>query len=154
MTPPTAGVLAREETGQQPCLSHGGVLVLVEQHHPEPVSLGRPDLGARLGEARTESHLVGEVHDSEASLQVAVAVDEVEHLSSLFESGDRLAGLVRLPGCSPPLLLRHLEDPHLVRRDQVFRHLCVEVQKGIDVRRHPGGQVLDWALVCADRSGR
>ena len=56
-------VAAAEEPGEQPALGDRGVLVLVEQDHPELLPQGRADLGAGLGETRSQTHLVGEVHE-------------------------------------------------------------------------------------------
>ncbi len=93
-----------EQPGQHDRLRDRGVLVLVEQHDPELLALGRPHLRLLRGEPRTELDLVGEVHEPEVRLEPPVGRDQPEQLAAPVDGahrvGDRrevgLAVLVRL----------------------------------------------------------
>ena len=66
---PPVGSGTREQAGQHPRLRHRGVLVLVEQHDPEAITLQLPDLRLLLGQPGTQGDLVGEVHQAEVCLE-------------------------------------------------------------------------------------
>lgn len=69
---------AAEEGGEQQPLGDGGVLVLVEQHHPEFVAQDRADLGAGERQLGGERDLVAEVEEVAALLGLAVAPGQPE----------------------------------------------------------------------------
>ena len=90
-----------EQAGQHPGLGDRGVLVLVEQHHPEPGPLERAHVGLLLGQPGAEGDLVGEVHQPEVGLQPAVGRDQLQQLAAPVDRGERLldglaVGLARL----------------------------------------------------------
>lgn len=73
---------AAEEGGEQQPLGDGGVLVLVEQHHPEFVAQDRADLGAGERQLGGERDLVAEVEEVAALLGLAVAPGQPEQFAS------------------------------------------------------------------------
>ncbi len=70
---------AAEQVAQQVELGHGGVLVLVQQHHREPGALARPDLGHLARDAGGQGHLVGEVHEVAGPLARGELVEHRGH---------------------------------------------------------------------------
>ena len=86
------GVPAREQPGQHGGLGDGGVLVLVEEHHREPLALHHADVGLLHGEPGAQLDLVGVVHQPEVALEPAVAHDEVHQLAPALDGVDRLRG--------------------------------------------------------------
>ena len=77
-----------EELVKEPRLHHGGVLVLVEQHHPEPRPLARPDRGDLAGEPLGQCDLVAEVERLVRTLPAPVGVHDVQDPQPFLEGRD------------------------------------------------------------------
>ncbi|OIQ73580.1 hypothetical protein GALL_447820 [mine drainage metagenome] len=82
-----------EQLVQEPCLHHGGVLVLVEQHHPEPRPLAFPDRRDLAGEPLGQRHLIAEVEGLVRTLTVPVGVHDVQDPDPLLKGRDEVADL-------------------------------------------------------------
>ena len=95
--PPTAGRIgAGEDPRQHDRLGHRGVLVLVEQHHPELLPLGRTHVGLERGESRAELDLVGEVHEPQVGLEPPVGLHQPEQLTAPVDRAHRVADRVEV----------------------------------------------------------
>ena len=84
-------VPAAEECPQQSGLRGGGVLVLVEQHHREPLTQLSCYLGRLLGQRGRLGHLVGELDQAPLVLQPSVVVHQAQQLGSGADRGLCLA---------------------------------------------------------------
>lgn len=71
-----AGGAVAEKGGEEQPLGDGGVLVLVQQHHPELLAQQGADLGTGEGEPGGEGDLVAEVDEVPAALGVPVPLGE------------------------------------------------------------------------------
>ena len=126
-----------EEVLQHQPLCHGGVLVLVDEHHGEPFTQVAPDL-FHLGDGHSQAHEVGEAHHSVAS---PIGPDLLDHLrdeKSLSRRGERVAR--RGAG----LVDQRLEKTLIVRAqrlrcDEVFGQLVVKARNPIADRADHGG---------------
>jgi hypothetical protein len=146
--------LARGPTGEQPAehlrLGRGGVLVLVQQHHP----VRRPDQLAHrrhlLRKPRGDGHLVSELDHPEPLLEPLVGDHQAGQLQSLVGGGGGLLQVgvhvaVAVEGCR-----RQLEQVgvgvrvQLGHRDQVLLQVGVEPQHPLGHRgRAEPGDVLE-----------
>ncbi len=145
------GVPAREQPRQHGGLGDGRVLVLVEEHHREPLALHHADVGLLHGEPGAQLDLVGVVHQPEVALEPAVSHDEVHQLATALDGVDRLRGRleVGLAALAGLLLLEReqegglglaVELEHVLGADEVLAHRAVEGEEVLDRGRRVVGQ--------------
>lgn len=127
---------AAEQPGQQPPLGDGGVLVLVQQHHPALLAQQPPDRRVVLGEQRGVGDLVAEVEQVAAALLAPVGPYEVEQLQpGLRGSGGLAQFVVGEPDAVETGELPGAEVRQRVGLHEVFRQLGVEREEFADERR-------------------
>ncbi len=136
VAPAVLGIRPREQGAEQLRLGDRGVLVLVEEHDPEPRPLRDADVGMVASEPGGQRDLVGEVHQPEVGLEPAVVLDEPQQLGPLGDLRDDLleVGLRLLRGDRrlerDPLA--GVEGADVVGGHQVLAHRAVEGQQVAD----------------------
>ena len=139
--------VAGVERGQQDALRLTGVLVLVEQHGPEPGALDLTDLRVLPRDAGRDRDLVAVVHDAPLSLQRVIALDHRQHVEPGVEAGEQL-GERRHPAGPLPAArgsaarwdrASAVRAAHLGRLAQVLGELAGE-------REHVAGDAADGTV--------
>lgn len=124
---------AAEQAGEQEPLGHGGVLVLVEQDHPELLAQQRPDLGPGGGELRGEGYLVAEVEQVAGAFGGAVALGQLQQLEAAAHGlGDLAQVVVGEPGGGEGVEEVRVVRAQFGRGDQVLGELAVECEQVAD----------------------
>ncbi len=84
-SPPELRVRPGEERAQQDGLRGGGVLILIQQHHPEARSHDGTDGWCRARQLHRAPQLVGVLDQPEPALQFLVVRDETENFETFVE---------------------------------------------------------------------
>lgn len=122
-----------EQSGQQQPLGDGGVLVLVEQDHPELLAQQRPHLGPGGGELRGEGYLVAEVEEVAGAFGGAVADDQFQQFEAAAHGLRDLAEvLVGELGVGEHAQQLGVVQAQVLRLDQVLGELPVEREEVAD----------------------
>ncbi len=122
-----------EQAGQQQPLGDGGVLVLVEEDHPELLAQQRAHLGPGGGELRGEGYLVAEVEQVAGAFGGAVAADELQQFEAAAHGlGDLTQVLVGEPGAGQHVQQRGVVEAQALRVDQVLGEFRVEREEVAD----------------------
>ena len=148
-----AEAFARRTPGEQPAqhrrLRGRGVLVLIEQHHPEGGAQCRRDLRDLGGQPGGDRHLVGELHQPEPGLQGLVVQHQAGQLQTFLGHDD---GPLHVGVRPPPVVQRrgfqgHQQVPgvlvELGRVDQVLLQVAVQLEHplGHGGRSQPGDEL-------------
>ena len=132
---------AAEQAGQQDALGHRGVLVLVEQDHPELVPQDAAHLGPGPGELGGQGDLVAEVEEVALALGRPVAADQ---LGEFAAGGGGLGDLAQV-GVGELGALQFAQQRGVVRAQvlgsyEVLGEFGVEGQQVADQVREGAGQ--------------
>ena len=144
----------------QLCLT--GVLELIEQNGPKPLAFHQTDVGEPLRQRGRKGHLVREVERIPAPLELEVAVDQRQHLTTGLERGhgighhlgqsSRTAGALGQAG--DPGLEPVDQDRQIRRHQQVLGHLAGQVDDSVDDGRRRERHVIHRPVMMLDHLGR
>ena len=149
-----------EERAEQQRLGDRGVLVLVEQHDPEPLRARRRPTSGCSRASRAASAIWSEKSISPSSrLEPAVVLDEPQQLGALGRScvstfsRSALARSARRARASNAARSRASKRAHVVGRHEVLAHRGVEREQVADDVRGAVGEQLHAGGACrADRA--
>ena len=127
---------------QQHELGLAGVLELVEQNCPKPLTFHRTDIGEPLGQGGSQCHLVREVERIPAPLEPDIGLHQWQHLAAGTQRCHRICHQLGHGSCPAGPLgqpghpgLEVVDQPMKVaRHQQVLGHLSGQVDHGSDDR--------------------